>query len=37
MIGSLGKMTSSIASLDLSEAEREKILGENAARILGLF
>jgi aminocarboxymuconate-semialdehyde decarboxylase len=36
MIGSLDKMTSSIAGLDLSEAERARISWGNAAGILGL-
>ena len=36
MIGSLDKMTSSIAGLDLSETERAHITWGNAARILGL-
>ena len=36
MIGSLDKMTSSIADLDLSKAERARISWGNAAAILGL-
>jgi aminocarboxymuconate-semialdehyde decarboxylase len=36
MIGSLSKMVSSIAGMDVSDADREKIRGGNAARILGL-
>lgn len=35
-IGSLEQMISSINQLDISEAEREGILGGNAARLLGL-
>jgi len=36
MIGSLDKMISSVTTLDLSEGEKDKIFGENAARILSL-
>jgi aminocarboxymuconate-semialdehyde decarboxylase len=36
MIGSLDKMVDSIAGLDLSEEDKNKIRGGNAARILGL-
>jgi aminocarboxymuconate-semialdehyde decarboxylase len=36
MIGSLDKMLSSIGALGLSELDREKILGGNARRVLGL-
>ncbi|MAX30812.1 MAG: hypothetical protein CMG12_00510 [Candidatus Marinimicrobia bacterium] len=36
MIGSLDKMISSVTTLDLSEGEKDKMLGENAARILSL-
>jgi aminocarboxymuconate-semialdehyde decarboxylase len=36
MIGSLEKMKTSIAGLDLSEEDKNKIRGGNAARILGL-
>jgi len=36
MIGSIEKMKSSIAGLDVSEEDRTKIYGGNAARILGL-
>jgi aminocarboxymuconate-semialdehyde decarboxylase len=36
MIGSLSKMKSSIAALDVSETERAGILGGNARRLLGL-
>ena len=35
-VGSIDKMKSSIAGLDISEDDREKILGGNASRILGL-
>ncbi len=35
-IGSLEKMVASIRGLNLSESEREGILGKNAARLLGL-
>lgn len=35
-IGSLEKMTTSIAGMDVSDEDREKIRGGNAARILGL-
>jgi aminocarboxymuconate-semialdehyde decarboxylase len=36
MIGSMGKMKSSIAGLELTAREREGILGGNARRLLGL-
>ena len=36
MIGSLDKMVDSISGLDLSEEDKNKIRGGNAARILGL-
>jgi predicted TIM-barrel fold metal-dependent hydrolase len=36
MLGSLGKMVDSISGLDLPEADKNKIRGQNAARILGL-
>jgi aminocarboxymuconate-semialdehyde decarboxylase len=36
MIGSLDKMTASIAGLDLSEGDKKKIRWDNAAGILGL-
>jgi predicted TIM-barrel fold metal-dependent hydrolase len=36
MIGSLDKMVDSIAGLDLSEEDKNRIRGGNAARILGL-
>ena len=36
MIGSLEKMTSSLSALDLSEDDKNKIRGGNAARILGV-
>ncbi|NOT07310.1 MAG: amidohydrolase family protein [Gemmatimonadales bacterium] len=36
MIGSIPKMKESIQALDLTEAERNAILGGNAARLLGL-
>ena len=35
-IGSIDKMLSSLAALDLPDDDRAKILGGNAARILGL-
>ena len=35
-IGSLGRMLESISGLDISESERKKILGGNAAVLLGL-
>ena len=35
-IGSLRRMLDSIAALDISEDDREKILGRNAARLLSL-
>jgi len=36
MIGSIDKMLSSLGSVDLSESDREAILGGNAASLLGL-
>jgi aminocarboxymuconate-semialdehyde decarboxylase len=36
MIGSIEKMKSSIASLDITEAERAAIQGGNARSLLGL-
>jgi aminocarboxymuconate-semialdehyde decarboxylase len=36
MIGSIEQMLGSLASLDLSEADREAIMAGNAARLLGL-
>ena len=35
-IGSLAQMVSSIGEMDVSDDERAKIFGGNAARILGL-
>jgi len=34
-IGSLERMTASLAALELSDADRAKVLGENAAKLLG--